>query len=61
MFLRSKNFFTKSFIRTENMLVACNKGFSVACNIATRGELLLNLDVTTLQNTLLRLVNGLFC
>jgi hypothetical protein len=60
MFLRSENFFAKSFIRTENMFVACNKGFSVACNIATGGELLLNLDATRRQNVLLRVVNGLF-
>jgi hypothetical protein len=61
MFLRSENFFAKSFIRTENMIVAGKQGFSVACNIAAGGELLLNLDVTRRQNALLRVVNGLFC
>ena len=61
MFLRFENFFAKSFIRMENMAVACNKGSFIACNIATGGELLLNLDVTRRQSALLRVVNGLFC
>jgi hypothetical protein len=42
------------------MVVACNKGFSFACNIATGRELLLNLDATRRQNVRLRVVNGLF-
>ena len=61
MFLRFENFFAKSFIRMENMAVACNQGSFIACNIATGGELLLNLDVTKRQSVLLRVVNGLFC
>jgi len=61
MFLRFENFFAKSFIRVENMAVACDKGSFIACNIATGGELLLNLDATSRQNALLRVVNWLFC
>jgi len=61
MFLRFENFFAKSFIRMENMAVASHKGSFIACNIATGGELLLNLDATRRQNALLRVVNGLSC
>jgi len=61
MFLRFENFFAKSFIRMENMAVACHQGSFIACNIATGGELLLNLDASKRQKALLRVVNGLFC
>jgi hypothetical protein len=61
MFLRFRKLLRESFVAMENMVVACNQGFFAACNIATGGELLLNLDVTRRQSALLRVVNGLFC
>jgi hypothetical protein len=41
-----ENFFVKSVIRLQNIVAARHKGPLPACNIATGGELLLNLGET---------------